>query len=143
MLVLSRKKQESLMIGDDIKILIVDIRGDRVKLGVEAPKNTPVHRREVYDAIKRQEAVGSAPFQEERGEAILEERAIALRDQVLKTWDHPLMSAEERKADIAQTAVMLSLAFVFGRGFLGPLSDKQEAAITGGLKLFEKVIPVA
>ena len=54
MLVLSRKKNESIMIGE-ITVMIVDIRGDKVKLGIAAPKEVPVHRREVYDAIKREE----------------------------------------------------------------------------------------
>ena len=53
MLVLSRKKNESIVINNDITIVVVEIRGDKVRLGVEAPKEVPVHRREVYDAIKR------------------------------------------------------------------------------------------
>ena len=53
MLVLSRKKNESIVINDDISIVVVEIRGDKVRLGVEAPKEIPVHRREVYDAIKK------------------------------------------------------------------------------------------
>jgi carbon storage regulator len=53
MLVLSRKKNESIVINDDITIVVVEIRGDKVRLGVEAPKEIPVHRREVYDAIKK------------------------------------------------------------------------------------------
>jgi carbon storage regulator len=57
MLVLSRKKNESIVINNDITIVVVEIRGDKVRLGVEAPKEVPVHRREVYDAIKRNEAV--------------------------------------------------------------------------------------
>ena len=56
MLVLSRKKNESIVINNDITIVVVEIRGDKVRLGVEAPKEIPVHRREVYDAIKRSEA---------------------------------------------------------------------------------------
>ena len=56
MLVLSRKKNESIVINDDIQIVVVEIRGDKVRLGVEAPREVPVHRREVYDAIKN--AVG-------------------------------------------------------------------------------------
>ena len=56
MLVLSRKKNESIVINNDITIVVVEIRGDKVRLGVEAPKEVPVHRREVYDAIKRHEA---------------------------------------------------------------------------------------
>ena len=53
MLVLSRKKNESIVINNDITIVVVEIRGDKVRLGVEAPKEIPVHRREVYDAIQR------------------------------------------------------------------------------------------
>ncbi len=56
MLVLSRKKNESIVINNDITIVVVEIRGDKVRLGVEAPKEVPVHRREVYEAIKRSEA---------------------------------------------------------------------------------------
>lgn len=55
MLVLSRKKNESIVINNDITIVVVEIRGDKVRLGVEAPKEVPVHRREVYEAIRRGE----------------------------------------------------------------------------------------
>ena len=53
MLVLSRKKNESIVINNDITVVVVEIRGDKVRLGVEAPKEVPVHRKEVYDAIQR------------------------------------------------------------------------------------------
>jgi carbon storage regulator len=56
MLVLSRQKDESIMIGDDVEITIVDVRGDKVRLGITAPKSIPVHRREIYDAIQRENA---------------------------------------------------------------------------------------
>lgn len=55
MLVLSRKKNESIVINDDITIVVVEIRGDKVRLGIEAPKEVPVHRREVFEAIRRNE----------------------------------------------------------------------------------------
>ena len=54
MLVLSRQRDESIMIGDDVEIIIVDVRGDKVRLGITAPKEIPVHRREIYDAIQRE-----------------------------------------------------------------------------------------
>ncbi len=54
MLVLSRQRDETIMIGDDIEITIVDIRGDKVRLGITAPTQIPVHRKEVYEAIKRE-----------------------------------------------------------------------------------------
>ncbi len=63
MLVLSRKKNESIVINNDITIVVVEIRGDKVRLGVEAPKEVPVHRREVYDAIQRNN--GTTPAEEE------------------------------------------------------------------------------
>jgi len=56
MLVLIRQKDESIMIGDDVEITIIDVRGDKVRLGITAPKSVPVHRREVYDAIQREKA---------------------------------------------------------------------------------------
>lgn len=54
MLVLSRQRDESIMIGDDVVVTIVDIRGDKVRLGIEAPTEIPVHRQEVYEAIQRE-----------------------------------------------------------------------------------------
>ena len=54
MLVLSRKRNEMIMIGDDVGITVVDIRGDKVRLGINAPASVPVHRKEVYDAIQRE-----------------------------------------------------------------------------------------
>jgi len=64
MLVLSRKKNESIVINDDITIVVVEIRGDKVRLGVEAPKEVPVHRREVFDAIRRNEAAAGSKSNE-------------------------------------------------------------------------------
>jgi carbon storage regulator len=55
MLVLSRKKNESIIIDENIVVTIVEIRGGKVRLGIEAPKHVTVHRREVYDAIKQPE----------------------------------------------------------------------------------------
>lgn len=63
MLVLARLRDESVMIGDNVKVTIVDIRGDKVRIGFEAPKSMPIHRQEVYDADKREKArkAGLAP----------------------------------------------------------------------------------
>lgn len=54
MLVLSRQRDQTVMIGDEIEVTIVDVRGDRVRLGFKAPAEVPVHRKEVYDAIRRE-----------------------------------------------------------------------------------------
>jgi carbon storage regulator len=54
MLVLSRQRDETIMIGDDVEITIVDIRGDKVRLGINAPKHVAVHRKEVYEEIQRE-----------------------------------------------------------------------------------------
>jgi carbon storage regulator len=69
MLVLSRKKNESIVINNDITIVVVEIRGDKVRLGVEAPKEVPVHRREVYDAIIRNGASESSGTTPKTGDA--------------------------------------------------------------------------
>ena len=72
MLVLSRKKDESIVINDDITIVVVEIRGDKVRLGVEAPKEVPVHRREVFEAIARGEPIDlpASPSQQESSPAV-------------------------------------------------------------------------
>ena len=54
MMVLSRQKDQTIMIGDKVEITVVDIRGDKVRLGITAPSEIPVHRKEVYDAIKEE-----------------------------------------------------------------------------------------
>jgi carbon storage regulator len=61
MLVLSRKKNESIVINNDITVTVVEIRGDKVRLGIVAPKEVPVHRQEVFDAIHGKDASQPAP----------------------------------------------------------------------------------
>ena len=56
MLVLSRQKDESIIIGDDVEITIVDVRGDKVRLGINASRDISVHRKEIYEAIQREKA---------------------------------------------------------------------------------------
>ena len=56
MLVLSRQRDDSIIIGDDIEITIVDVRGDKVRLGINAPRSISVHRKEIYEAIQREKA---------------------------------------------------------------------------------------
>ncbi len=53
MLVLSRKQDEKIIIGDNISLMVISIQGDKVRLGIEAPKDVSIHRQEVYDAIQR------------------------------------------------------------------------------------------
>lgn len=60
MLVLSRHRDEQIVIGDDIVLTVVSIRGDKVRLGIDAPSNVPIHRREVYEAIRRTEIANQA-----------------------------------------------------------------------------------
>jgi len=60
MLVLSRQIDETIMIGDDVELTIVDIRGDKVRIGIKAPATVAVHRKEVYDAIKNENQQAAA-----------------------------------------------------------------------------------
>ena len=60
MLVLSRKKSESVMIGDDVVVTIVEIRGDKVRIGITAPTETPVHREEVFRAIQKESSASKS-----------------------------------------------------------------------------------
>ena len=61
MLVLSRQRHETIIIGDDIEITVVDVRGEKVRLGITAPTHVSVHRKEVYESIKREnEASGKS-----------------------------------------------------------------------------------
>lgn len=67
MLVFGRKKDEKIIIGDNIEVMIVEIRGDKVKIGIQAPRNVSVHRKEVYDAIQAQSALGE-PGSDQQGQ---------------------------------------------------------------------------
>lgn len=64
MLVLSRKRNESVVINDQIVVTVVEVRGDKVRLGIEAPRDVPIHRSEVLAAIQRAQAVGAASGEE-------------------------------------------------------------------------------
>lgn len=60
MLVLTRRKKEEILIGEDIRIVVTEIRGDKVRIAIDAPKNIAVHRREIYDLIQKEKTVESA-----------------------------------------------------------------------------------
>jgi carbon storage regulator len=67
MLVLARRINESIMIGDEIEVVVIDIKGDQVKLGIKAPKKVTVHRKEIYEEIRKENiAAVSAEFKPEK-----------------------------------------------------------------------------
>jgi carbon storage regulator len=70
MLVLTRKTSQSIMIGDDIEITVLSSTGDKVRLGIQAPREIPVFRREVYDEIHHQDAAADATARAEIDEAL-------------------------------------------------------------------------
>ena len=78
MMVLSRQKNESIVINDDITIVIVDIRGDKVRLGVEGPRDMTVHRSEVYEALHRH----AEPISAEENDARIRQRIEELRQEI-------------------------------------------------------------
>ena len=90
MLVLSRQRDETIMIGDDIELTVVDIRGDKVRLGIKAPVCVAVHRKEVYDAIKREN-----------------EQASCLEGGEIKTVPPQLPKRRDRKSTALSTATRL------------------------------------
>jgi carbon storage regulator len=69
MLVLSRKKNESIVIDDDIVITVVEVRGDKVRLGIQAPREVPIHRSEVHEAIQSEQAAQDGSSQVSQAEA--------------------------------------------------------------------------
>jgi carbon storage regulator len=73
MLVLSRQRDESIIIGDDVEVTVVDIRGEKVRLGITAPPHVPVHRKEVYEAMKRE---GGADKEGHAGQGKVESLAL-------------------------------------------------------------------
>jgi len=86
MLVLSRQRDESIMIGDDVEITIVDVRGDKVRLGITAPKKIPVHRREIYDAIQREKAQKAAS--EAEGTDVKDQTDTAGKEEAKESHKH-------------------------------------------------------
>ena len=80
MLVLSRRKDETIMIGDDIEITIVDVRGDTVRLGIQAPRHVSVHRKEIYDAIQAENIAAAK-------ESIPDQTVVGGLGQLLKAGD--------------------------------------------------------
>lgn len=93
MLVLSRERDQTIIIGDEVEITIVDVRGDKVRLGITAPSRIAVHRKEVYEAIRRENAQASC----------VDRSAIA--DHQAKT---PRVSRGARPARLPGIAVPLS-----------------------------------
>ena len=69
MLVLTRRRGQSVMIGDDVRLVIVEISGDQVRLGIEAPRTVEVHRQEVYDDIVAQNTAASLSSKKRDGES--------------------------------------------------------------------------
>ena len=80
MLIISRKKNESIIINDDISVYVVEIRGDKVRLAVEAPKEVPVHKNEIYEMLRRN--TGHSEVAEQDGR--IRERIAELRQEISK-----------------------------------------------------------
>lgn len=81
MLILTRRRGESIVIGDDIEIHVLEVSGDAIRIGIEAPREIPVHRREIYDAIQE--------------ENIAAARAAAEMSRQLRDMDIPLLPLEQ------------------------------------------------
>ena len=84
MLVLSRQRDESIIIGDNIVITVVDIRGDKVRLGIQAPKDVTVHRQEVYEAIQREQAEQAQVLKKQQEELEKQQRELENQQRELE-----------------------------------------------------------
>ena len=114
MLVLSRYRDESIYIGDDVVITVVDIRGDRVRIGVQAPSDVSVHRQEVYEAIKNGTQRESTPIG----------RRVDAMQSVPKRETAPLsQELNKRKAKMASEAKGLPVSVDTSIEFGGLTSD--------------------
>jgi carbon storage regulator len=82
MIVLSRKKNESIIINDDITVIIVEIRGDKVRLGIEHPREVSVHRNEVYEAIRRNMQQSESTATPADSADAIRQRIAALRNEI-------------------------------------------------------------
>ena len=91
MLVLTRKLNESIMIGDDVEICLLEIKGDRIRLGIKAPRSVPVHRKEVYEEIKQQNIEAAAAA----GKADLDAVVKALAEA---SGENPAKKSRKRKS---------------------------------------------
>ena len=69
MLILTRRINETLNIGDDVQVTVLGIKGNQVRIGIDAPKDVPVHREEIYQRIKREERINAGEAEEEEGDA--------------------------------------------------------------------------
>lgn len=89
MLVLSRQRDETIMIGDEIEITVVDIRGDKVRLGIAAPREVQVHRKEVYEAIRRENTEASQVRADDLALADRNLRSVGPQSPVHRSFDKP------------------------------------------------------
>ena len=121
MLVLSRYKDQSIYIGDDIVVTIVDVRGDRIRLGVEAPPNVPVHRQEIYEEIKRKKDPSEIPEVRAKGSGRV--------DMDRNGFTEELRAVREHYAN--------ATAVVFGGWVSDSSAQRLEKALNFGLEWLE------
>ncbi len=108
MLVLSRQRDETIMIGDEVEVTVVDIRGDKVRLGITAPRQIQVHRKEVYEAIKRENRAAAQVRPEDmapptgQGAKVVDPTKPALRPTVRARLQSPQRPARPGKDEPTQ-----------------------------------------
>ena len=123
MLVLARQRDQSVMIGDDMEVRVVDVRGDKVRLGFIAPRDVAVHRKEVYDAIRKEnEAASQLKPDDLRGVAPSGPvMRIARESVVTRASDDPFLRAalEEARAGLAEGGLPIGSVLVRGGQVIG------------------------
>jgi carbon storage regulator len=127
MLVLSRKKNESIVINNDITITVVEIRGDKVRLGIVAPKEAPVHRREVYDAIHGQPGPQPSAVVEKPAPPELPRAPEAVR-AILGEFDRQVTLLERNKVAAVSVEDFLEAAQL--RDHIRKLAEARQTVVT-------------
>src|SRR5206468_3429066 len=139
MLVLSRKKDESIIINDHIRVTVVEIRGDKVRLGIDAPKDVTVHRKEVYEAIQSQ-----LKAHEEAPRAVAPENGFQLGVAGQRLAPGPAGGHDQERAVAVRGDRLVSLDEVTGDGdrlrpvpeeLRGPSARKHERVVRGRVDL--------
>ena len=145
MLILSRKRNESLIIDENIIVTVIDIRGDKVRLGIDAPREMPVQRQEVYEAVKREAVPRSAertpkqPTPPTKTQVNLDVYQVEFLDELVSQISHSYRLWPPGRAEIIETLIDSVIAMELDLSNVQNL-DQLKQAIVGGYRDSDETI---